>query len=283
MKSINIICKVEVYSKFDDVVTNLNEYISKNPNYDYTVYICCPTENENISTVPENFKIEYCKEGQILEELVNDLICSSEADYTICTALNDNNWQHKLDKIIFNLSSGVDVCRISKMVMSKNIFVLMFNFLIKLYYSFLNFFTYSEKNLNATDINFQGFSKYAIFLMKNQKYAIFNFRYTDGFLLINQKILYLKNEKKSPVIEHITSQKMTKTQIASIGVLGFGILIVILSFPLLLKLYLEKGALFKFIVFDLLIFASCFVFFINYYFGEEIKKYGIQKDKNNKK
>ncbi|MBQ7307930.1 MAG: hypothetical protein IJW82_05315 [Clostridia bacterium] len=275
MKSVNLICKVEITSTLKTVIDELLKFSSKKNGYDFTISICT-TESiseDNKKDFPKNVEIKQVGEGQSIDNLVNDTICESKKDYTICCSLADENWEHKITRIIENLDDGLEVCKISYLYAPVNFMVIIKNIFIKMYLFFVNIFTSVSRNINYANPNFQGYSQYAVKIMGSLKSEMFLFRNTNAFLLINQKVLFMKPNKSSKKVEHLLKKKISKNQIVSMAVLMVGILFIILSFPLLLNLYIRAGAVFKFVVFDLLILACSFSYFFINFFQEEVKKF----------
>lgn len=276
MKNINLICKIEISNSFENVIKNLLDYSNKKSRYNFTISICsnvdCPETIKN--ELQQNVKIYYCAENQNLNNLVNEVICNSTQDYTICCALNDFNWEHKISKIIENLDSGVEVCKVSKLLPPNKFINSLINFFIKFYFCFVNMFSVNiSKNLDVTDFNFQGFTQKPIFIMKNMKDYVFLYRCTNSFLLFDKKVLFLKKNNNSIKVEHLVKKGISKTQMISFYVLFAGLLLSGLTFPFLLNIYVLKNAIFKFVTLNILILGSSIVFAIFNFFSEEVKKY----------
>lgn len=271
MKTINLICKIEIKSTIKNVIEILNKYCENKKDYKFFINICIPKEIGE-DDFGSNVIIHTAKENQSIDDLVNSVICSSVTDYTITCAVNDKNWEHKLDKIIQNLDSGVEVCKISKLFIPKNFFFILLNFFIKLYYISINTFIDFDRNLSVTDVNFQGYTQKPILIMKNLKNQIPFIKLTDAFLVIKQKNLFLKKNNNSIIVEHLNKNRLTKNQIIALCVFMIGIIFIGVSVPLLMDIYIQKNSLFKFIILDMLIFICATTFTYYYYFKDEAKK-----------
>ena len=272
MKSINLVCKVEIESALKTVVNKLMEFTKKENTHNYTINICVNFENKE-NDFPNNVKINQTKENQHIEDLVNEIMCSTTQECVVCCSLDDDNWEYKITRIVENLEEGVEVCKISMLSAPVNPWIKIKNFFIKMYLCFVNMFIDKNRNMNFTDINFQGFSSQAIKIMANLKKEMFLFRCTNAFLLMKQKIIFIKPNKNSERVKHLLKRKITKNQIISLCVFGVGLLFIALSFPLLLNLYIKTGSVFKFVIFNLLIFATSFLYFFINYFQDEVEKF----------
>ena len=214
--------------------------------------------------VDSNFNVVKADKNNIENE-INNLLKTSQADYVILANLNSTCWRKKIAKIIEGLDEGNDICRISKLFIPSSIFCIIANFFITLHYIFLSIlaYLYGMKHFIACDENFIGLNSELVDFLNKTEINLNKIRYTDALVMFSEKTYRVKNDNSSNKINHLTKFEFDKNSVFTILTGAFLAIFYLVAFLLLRNTYVVNDEIGKFIA--LVILITVLSLFIMYY------------------